>query len=962
MSWLKRLFSVRSTTSRIAFGQVSMLISVTLVAIILGILPDFLGTRLKDRVSLAEAIAANSSVLITQTDLIRLESVLNLVVERNDELLSAGVRRADNRLVVNISNHQTDWNKGLNEEAIDQQMIVPIIAGRQQWGALELKFKPLYGEGILGFYHRPTVQFILFCGVILYLLYFLYLTKMLKQLDPSQAVPDRVRAALDTMAEGLIVLDRKAQIVLANQAFSDLLSRSSSSLMGFEVDKLPWQLKEDASTDDFPWLAAMNTGKAEMNQTVRLELEDGVRTFMVNCSPVLADEGKAGGVLVSFDDITQLEEQEVELRRSKAEAEQANRAKSDFLANMSHEIRTPMNAILGFTEALKRGYGKNEQNNEHYLSTILVNGEHLLNLINDILDLSKVEAGHLDVESVALKPYQIISEVIQVMSVKAQEKGIALAYRPEGSIPETLMSDPARFRQIITNLVGNAIKFTEAGGVTVVTRMDTQQNKLITEVRDTGIGMTAEQAISVFDPFVQADSSITRRFGGTGLGLAISKKFAEAMEGEIYARSEPEKGSQFYLELNVKTDGPVALISAEEISELKQSEATLNVARWKFPDASVLVVDDGIENRELISLVLSEQGIKTDGAADGVEALEKLAVNQYDLVLMDVQMPRMDGYTAAREIRKKEMTLPVIALTAHAMKGIEQKCLDSGYSGYMSKPINIDKLIQLLVHELDAEPLSEACNDDRALDNGTVGVSYHSSSPNQSISALTLDDSSQLSPLYSELGASNPKFEKIVARFIVRVNDVYKQIQSCSTQQDFTVLRAHAHWLKGSAGSVGFPGLTDLAVKLEQTAIKQEVAGTEMLVAAIGVMIKRINLAKDNPNGINSLSTQTDNQWVIPETVTSELASQGEKFRLIAVKFVAKLEHQITQMKQELDGNDFSALADLAHWLKGAGGSVGFPVFTEIAKALEKAAQAENGPECETLIATVDEIHKRINL
>ena len=960
MSWLKRLFSVRSTTSRIAFGQVSMLVSVTLVAIILGILPDFLGTRLKDRVSLAEAIAANSSVLITQTDLIRLESVLSLVVARNDELLSAGVRRADNRLVVSISNHQSGWRDGLNEEAIDQQMTVPIIAGRQQWGGLELHFKPLYGEGILGFYQRPTVQFILFCGVILYLLYFLYLTKMLKQLDPSQAVPDRVRAALDTMAEGLIVLDRKAQIVLANQAFSDLLSRTSSSLMGFEVDKLPWQHKEHDSADDFPWLAAMSTGKAVMNQTVRLELEDGVRTFMVNCSPVLADKGKAGGVLVSFDDITQLEEQEVELRRSKDEAEQANRAKSDFLANMSHEIRTPMNAILGFTEALKRGYGKNEHNNEHYLSTIMVNGEHLLNLINDILDLSKVEAGHLDVESVSLKPYQIISEVVQVMSVKAEEKGVALTYMPEGSIPETMMSDPARFRQIITNLVGNAIKFTEAGSVTVLTRMDANQNKLITEVSDTGIGMTTEQATAVFDPFVQADSSITRRFGGTGLGLAISKKFAEAMQGNIYAKSEPEKGSQFFLELNIKTEGPVALISAEEIGQIKQVDSTLLTQRWKFPDANVLVVDDGVENRELISLVLTEQGIKTDGAADGLEALEKLTVNQYDLILMDVQMPRMDGYTAAREMRKQGITLPVVALTAHAMKGIEQKCLEAGYSGYMSKPISIDKLIQLLVKELGAEPLNEDFLEDKVLNSGTVGVSYNSSSPNSSASAL--DFGSQLTPLYSELGTDNPKFEKIVARFIERVNDVYKQIQSCSTQQDFTTLKGHAHWLKGSAGSVGFSGLTNLAAQLEQTVMKQEVAGTQVLVSAIGVMIDRINLAKDRPDGIETMSEQTEHQWVIPETVTSELAGQGERFRSIAVKFVAKLDVQLVQMKHVLDNNDFNALADLAHWLKGSGGSVGFAIFTEIALALEKAAQAKNVSDCESLISTIDEIYRRINL
>lgn len=961
MKWLKRLLSARSTTSRIALGQVSMFISVALIAIMFGILPDYLGTRFKDRVALAEAIAANSSVLITQTDLMRLESVLKLVVERNAEILSAGVRSASQRLVVEIGDHRDAWQQNSDNRPIDQQMSVPIVAGNQSWGALELRFKPLYGQGIIGFYQRPTVQFLLFCSVILYLLYFLYLRKMLKQLDPSQAIPDRVRSALDTMAEGLIVLDRKFQVVLANKAFSDLLGRSATSLMGYEVRRLPWRRGDNSSKTDFPWQTALVSGETVMNSIVRLELEDGVRTFMVNCSPVLADKGKASGVLVSFDDITELEEKEIELRRSKEEAEAANRAKSDFLANMSHEIRTPMNAILGFTEALRRGYGKDEQKNDHYLSTILVNGEHLLNLINDILDLSKVEAGHLEVESTKCQPYQIIKEVIQVLSVKAKEKGIALRYIPEGSIPETILSDSARLRQIVTNLIGNAIKFTEQGEVIVHTRLSKNRKRLVIEVSDTGIGMTEAQAVAVFDPFVQADASITRRFGGTGLGLAISKKFAAAMHGDIYATSKEGEGSQFFLEIDIQTDGPVTLISAESILNWQDRLSVAQASRWIFPKSKILVVDDGAENRELMRLVIEEQGIETDEAEDGLEALTKVASQPYDLILMDVQMPRMDGYSAVKAIRDQGIKVPIIALTAHAMKGIEQRCFDAGYSGYMSKPINIDKLLLLLVKELGAVQQTDALSETAVGDIVSAGQQ-------QKRAEVVASALSGLSPLYSELPLTNPKFAKIIERFITRLNDVFPLMKASFQNKDKEALGRHAHWMKGSAGSIGFPQLTDLAKQLEQALADDNSVNIEMLMVAIERVVAQINLAGQRDSSDQGYSPVPYSKpvvtahWSVPEQVTSDLAEHGEKFRAIVKKFVVKLGPKIQEMEQAVERQDFVALKNDAHWLKGAGGSVGFHLFTDISIALEKAARMESQSECAALLKVIKQIDDRISV
>ena len=364
---------------------------------------------------------------------------------------------------------------------------------------------------------------------------------------------------------------------------------------------------------------------------------------------------------------------------------------------MSHEIRTPMNAILGFTEVLRRNIERDETKRRRHLNTIHSSGTHLLNLINDILDLSKIEADRLEVELIPCGVHHVIADVVTVMRVRAEQKNISLDYQFEGEIPETITSDPARLRQVLTNLVGNAIKFTETGGVRIVTRLDESDAdaKMVIHVVDTGIGMSQDAATKIFDPFSQADVSVTRRFGGTGLGLSISKRLAEALGGGITVSSEEGVGSVFTVTISAGPIDGVPMIAPTPADLETQCEEAEHLV-ISLPEMRVLLVDDGEENRDLMSVILEEAGTTFATAENGLEAIELATQQEWDVILMDMQMPVMDGYTATRKLREQGYQKPIIALTAHAMQHAEQECLDAGCSGFLTKPIDFDRLINTL--------------------------------------------------------------------------------------------------------------------------------------------------------------------------------------------------------------------------------------------------------------------------
>ncbi|MBX3040963.1 MAG: response regulator [Bdellovibrionaceae bacterium] len=386
----------------------------------------------------------------------------------------------------------------------------------------------------------------------------------------------------------------------------------------------------------------------------------------------------------------------LENSRLYASAESANRAKSDFLANMSHEIRTPLGAMLGFAELVSEGSMAEDQ--KEGVSTIIRNGRQLLKIVDEILDLSKVESDRIRIEEVDFDLRQLIHEVLSLLEVQAKDKRLTLSAEIHPDLPTLVKSDPTRLRQILINVIGNAIKFTSAGfvrvGIHPVTGLHEGDRAMLeVSVTDTGIGLSKEEATRLFQPFAQADESTTRRFGGTGLGLFLARKFARLLGGDLILEwSQPGEGSHFIATVELRP--PSKSVSVES----KKTEVSGEVSG----SARILIVDDAPDNRVLISLYMSKGGYQVETAENGAEGVEKALSKNFDLVLMDIQMPEMDGFEAVRRLRERNYEKPIIALTAHAMKGDRELCLEKGFSDYMSKPINREELLGTVRRQLDS--------------------------------------------------------------------------------------------------------------------------------------------------------------------------------------------------------------------------------------------------------------------
>ncbi|MCX7833990.1 MAG: ATP-binding protein [Ignavibacteria bacterium] len=531
----------------------------------------------------------------------------------------------------------------------------------------------------------------------------------------NEELLEKEKAVIDLNRILYNVLDSLDAIILASDLDSDeVLYINKFGMKSLELENIAskkfydiLQIREEDKRKPIPKTKLLTEAEKQSSAVPKWEFfnENSSKYFSVSEKAIKWFNDKYVRLLVAFD-ITERKKAEERAVKSMLDAESANKAKSEFIANMSHEIRTPLNAVLGFAELLKEQLSGNDLYN-HYIEGIQTSGRNLLNLINDVLDISKIEAGKMDINYEPVNPYNIISDIEKIFSLKIKEKNLSFEIYIDDKLPKCILIDETRIRQVLFNLIGNAVKFTMKGGIKVSAYVEEKDHlgskiDITFTVEDTGIGIPKDQQALIFEKFTQREGQSTRKYGGTGLGLSITKRLVELMNGEISVESEVGKGSKFIVKFK---DVSVSSILSEEYSKAETEEDIKNIV---FEDSTILIVEDIESNRTLLRDYLTPFKIKILEAENGEEAL--MITEQYkpDLILMDIQMPVMDGYETSKILREREETadIKIVAITAYSLKDDINK-IRSVFDGFLRKPVSRNSLINEIKKFLPYKLLKE---------------------------------------------------------------------------------------------------------------------------------------------------------------------------------------------------------------------------------------------------------------
>lgn len=641
-------------------------------------------------------------------------------------------------------------------------------------------------------------------------------------------------AVLDSCSRvSVIATDTTGLITLFNRGAENMLGYTSAEMVGrqtpavlhdpAEVEAYGKQLSASLNRDvqGFDvFVTRARTSQFDRREWTYIRANGSRIEVDLTVTAVLTEDHEVTGYLGVALDVTSRNEAERELIRAKEAAESANRAKSEFVANMSHEIRTPINGIIGMQELMRQTNLTPEQ--AEYVEASGNCAQALLDVVNEVLDYSKIEAGHLELNIEEFHLRTLMEETLVPLKIRAERKGLSLTWEIDPTLPSTLRSDPARIRQILLNLTGNAVKFTSEGRVSVriATSAQTEEHRILTfEVSDTGPGISPEAQAEIFDPFIQADSSTTRTFGGTGLGLTISRRLAELLGGTIQLQSEPGRGTTFCFSAPVQ-------VSRHAPAETDDTESARGTDQTR--PLHILLAEDHPVNQLFTSKLLEKEGHQVTIVENGRDAVDQAHKGGYDIILMDIQMPVMDGLEAIARIRRFEQQegnrIPIIALTAHAMTGYDQRCYAAGADAYISKPLrpgDLQRTIQKLLSSSDRKCQQPAPASDAGSRSGPIDEHI----------------------ILHNTGADRELAAELIGIFENDLPTTLKQLEEAIAREDLETVHRLAHSLKSPLMMFGATTACDQSHKLESAAGEPETAKLSPMFELLRAELKEVSAA-----------------------------------------------------------------------------------------------------------------------